>query len=134
MRELRQLLQPIRQRRPRNAERRTERFERLRPEERFADDQECPRVRNDVERACDRTVAVRAVAAPVGSRPASGADLAGGFAVWTLAVAGISTVPLRGLVRAAVSKVRPFNTSSRLHSRKYKSSYACNISLVMHVT
>jgi hypothetical protein len=27
-----------------------------------------------------------------------GADLAGGFAVWTLAVAGISTVSLRGLI------------------------------------
>ena len=30
--------------------------------------------------------------------------------------------------------MRSFNTSSRLTPRKYKSSYACNKSLVMHVT
>ena len=57
--ELRQLLQPICKCRPRDAERRTESLERLRPEECFADDQEGPRVGNDIERAGDRTVPSR---------------------------------------------------------------------------
>ena len=54
--ELRQLLQAICKCRPRDAERRTESLERLRPEERLANDQERPRVRNDVERPGDRAV------------------------------------------------------------------------------
>ncbi|MGY4290086.1 hypothetical protein ACVWXO_009352 [Bradyrhizobium sp. LM2.7] len=53
-----QLPQPIRQRRPRDAERRAERFEGLRPEERFADDQKRPCVGDNVQRARDRTIAL----------------------------------------------------------------------------
>ncbi len=56
-RELRQLLQTIRERRPRDAERGTEGLECLRPEKRLADDQKRPCVRDDVESAGDRAVA-----------------------------------------------------------------------------
>ena len=76
--ELRQLLQAIRERSPRDAERRTERFERLRPEKRFADDQERPCVGNDVERARNRTVPFasrNARPAPDRSRNRSGGGL-----------------------------------------------------------
>src|SRR5258708_4991956 len=62
-----------------------------------------------------------------------GDDLADGLTVWTLAVAGISD----GLF--AQPDHRPFRRCARLAHhprltpRKYKSSYACNKSLVMHV-
>jgi hypothetical protein len=55
--ELGELPQPVGERGPRDAERRAERFKRLRSEERFADDQECPGIGDDVQRARDRTIA-----------------------------------------------------------------------------
>ena len=51
-----QLLQAIRKRRPGEAERRTKRLEGLRSEKCLADDQERPRIRNDVEGTRNRTI------------------------------------------------------------------------------